>query len=346
MMPVPDGVANGQFTSQRGVTIHDVAREAGVSPATVSKVMNNRYGVASATQARVKAAVTKLGYEASLVASSMRRSSSNTIGVLLAGFDPFATEVIKGISAEAVGKGYELLAYSGAIADERAVGWEHRSIQRLGGSLIDAAIVMTPTIRISGTAIPIVTVDPPAGLTDSATIASDNLAGAREATKHLIDLGHVRIAHIRGRTDLLSAQLREQGYVQALAEARLPYDPSLTLTGAYRRDWAVDCARKLLDLPYPPTAIFCANDWSALGVYDVCAERGLRIPEDLSVIGFDDIPEGHVLAPPLTTIAQNLPEIGADAFRLIRSMLDGGGSDNITVATTLMHRGSTGPVPA
>ncbi len=307
------------------VTITDVARAAGVSVATVSKVVNGRYGVAATTAERVQQVVTELGYESSLIASSLRRTHTNVIGILVAGFDPFATELLKGISANALGKGYELLAYSGAIADDNAVGWEQRSLSRLGGTLIDGAIILTPTVVLPSTTVPVVAVDPHTGTGGAHVVDADNADGARAATRHLIDLGHRRIAHIRGRTDLMSAILREKGYRQSLEEAGIAYDPALVLDGGYRAAWSVDAARELLTRPRPdrPTAIFAANDLSAFAVLQVAEELGLRVPQDVSVVGFDDIPEAARTTPRLTTVAQPLQEMGADAFTMLLALLDG-----------------------
>ncbi|MDR0483142.1 MAG: LacI family transcriptional regulator [Cellulomonadaceae bacterium] len=340
-------IVSPEFEAPKKVTIEDVARHAGVSVATVSKAVNRKYGVAKATIERVNEAVRELGYVPSMAASSMRNSASNVVGILLAGFDPFATEVIKGISAEAVNKDYELMAYSAAIADDKTVGWERDSLIRLGGTILDAAIVLTPSVALPEVAMPIVAIDPRMGPGGPPSIACDSLAGARAATQHLIDLGHTRIAHIRGRTDLTSALIREQGYCQAIAEAGLPYDPSMIVDGGYRRNWGADATRKLLALPEPPTAIFAANDSSALGVMDAAAEMGLSIPRDLSVVGFDDVPECMYATPALTTVAQPLMEMGAQAYRTILSMLGHEDVENsLKVPAELVVRGSTAPFVA
>ncbi|GAB2461083.1 LacI family DNA-binding transcriptional regulator [Xylanimonas ulmi] len=328
------------------MTITDVARAAGVSVATVSKVVNGRYGVASSTAERVLEVVAQLGYETSLVASSLRRSRTNVIGILLAGFDPFATEILKGISAEAVGKGYELLAYSGAISDDNAVGWERRSLSRLGGTLIDGAIILTPTVSVPTSSVPVIAVDPHTGSGGPSTIDCDNIEGARAATRHLIELGHTRIAHVRGRTDLESALLREQGYRDALEAAGIAYDPGLVRDGGYRAAWAIDAARELLTLPDRPTAVFAANDLSAFGVMEVAHELGLRIPQDLSIVGFDDIPEAGSATPRLTTIAQPLQEMGARAVTMLIALLEGREVEaHVQLPSRLVVRRSTAPPP-
>ncbi len=325
------------------MTIIDVARVAGVSVSTVSKVINDRYGVAPETYDKVMDVVSQLGYESSLVASSLRRRSTNVIGILVPEFEPFSTELLKGISSAVEGTGYELLAYSGNL-EHNQVGWERRSLSRLAGTLIDGAVIVAPTATVTDATIPVVAVDPHTGKTGPSTVEADNVGGARVATQHLIELGHRRIAHVRGRTDLVSAQLRERGYRQALEAAGLPFDPELVRVGGYRAAETTDAARELLALPDPPTAIFSANDLSALRVLEIAAEFGLRVPQDLSVVGFDNVPESANAEPPLTTVAQPLHQMGAEAVRLLLGLLSGVDSEeHLLLPATLVVRASSAP---
>ena len=325
------------------VTITDVAEAAGVSVSTVSKVINDRYGVSHDTYDRVMSVVENLGYESSLVASSLRRHSTNVIGILVPEFEPFSAELLKGISAAAEGTGYELLAYSGNL-DHNQVGWERRSLSRLAGTLIDGAVVVAPTATVVDAPIPVVAVDPHTGKSGTSTIEADNVGGARAATEYLIGLGHRRIAHVRGREDLVSASLREQGYREALDAAGIPFDPSLVRVGGYRAAETTEAARDLLTLPERPTAIFSANDLSAIRVMEVAEQLGLRVPQDVSVVGFDNVPEAANATPPLTTVAQPLHEMGAEAVRLLLGLLSGAVTEeHLSVPATLVVRGSTAP---
>jgi LacI family transcriptional regulator len=327
-------------------TISDVARAAGVSVPTVSKVVNGRYGVAPATSKRVMEVVVALGYETSLVASSLRRQRTNVIGILVAEFESFSVELLKGISSAATGTGYELLAYSGLVSGGSRTGWERRSLSRLAGTLIDGAIVITPTVLMPTTSIPVVAIDPHTGPGGPSTIDSDNVAGARVATRHLIELGHRRIAHIRGRSDLASAELREAGYRESLAAAGIPFDPALIRDGGYQAALTAEAAGDLLTSPDRPTAVFAANDMSALGVLKVARELGLRVPEDLSVIGFDDVPEAANSTPPLTTMAQPLHDLGAQALEMLVDLLNGREvPSHVQLPAELVIRASTGPAP-
>jgi LacI family transcriptional regulator len=306
-------------------------------------VINDRYGVAPETYDKVMDIVSDLGYESSLVASSLRRNSTNVIGILVPEFEPFSTELLKGISSAVEGTGYELLAYSGNL-EHNQVGWERRSLSRLAGTLIDGAVIVAPTASVTDATIPVVAVDPHTGKTGPSTVEADNVGGARAATQHLIELGHRRIAHIRGRTDLVSAQLREQGYREALVAAGIPFDPELVRVGGYRAAETTDAARELLSRSDRPTAVFAANDLSAIRVLEIARDLGLRVPEDLSVVGFDNVPEAANAVPALTTVAQPLHQMGAEAVRLLLGLLAGGTTeDHLLLPASLVVRASTSP---
>ena len=325
------------------MTITDVARVAGVSVATVSKVINARYGVAAGTVERVQGVIDDLGYESSIVARSLRSHRTNVIGVLVAEFEPFSTEILKGASTAIAGTGYELLAYSGGGSHSPKVGWERRYLSRLGGTLIDGAILVTPTVVDIRAEFPVVSIDPHAGPADLPTVDSDNFAGAVIATGHLVELGHRRIGYIGGRPDLESSRLREQGYRAALAAGGIEVDPELMRVGDFRRETSYGPARELLTLPDRPTAIFASNDLTAIGTLEVAAELGLRVPEDLSVVGFDNIPESALTTPPLTTVSQPLQRMGAEAINMLIGVIERteGLSTHLMLPTELVRRGTT-----
>ncbi|WP_298867438.1 LacI family DNA-binding transcriptional regulator [uncultured Microbacterium sp.] len=326
----------------RRPTINDVAHAAGVSVATVSKAVNGRDGVAPATLAHVMSVVDELGYASSLVATSMRRRRTNVIGVLVAEFEPFALQLLRGVSTELQGTRFDVMAYAGSVSAGEHRGWERRSLSRLAGTLIDGAIVVTPTSTPEAV-VPIVAIDPHEGPDGPATVSVINVDGARAATEHLISLGHRRIGHLRGRTDLISAQQREQGYREALDAAGIPFDPALIADGGYRAADSTAGAHALLERADRPTAIFAANDLSAIELLRVAAERGLRVPEDLSVIGFDDISEAASHVPQLSTVRQPLAEMGAAAVRLLLRMLDGGEREDVRMPAELVVRETTAP---
>ncbi|WP_029149277.1 LacI family DNA-binding transcriptional regulator [Microbacterium indicum] len=321
-------------------TITDVARAAGVSVATVSKVINGRDGIAAATTDRVLKVVADLGYERSLVAASLRGNRTNVIGVLVAEFEPFALQLLAGMNDALSATRYDVLAYAGAVSAGSHQGWENRSLSRLGGTLIDGAILVTPTVTLPKASIPIVAIDPHSGARGAATVDTDNLDGARAATRHLIESGHTRIAHLRGRDDLESAALRERGYREALDDAGIPALPDLVVAGGYRAEESTRAAHDLLALPEPPTAVFAANDVSALEMMRVAAERGLSVPGDLSVVGFDDIPAAT--AHGLTTVRQPLGDMGRAAVdMMVRLLADDAAAENVRLPAELVVRSST-----
>ena len=329
----------------RRVTITDVARAAGVSVATVSKVINDRYGVARPTAERVREVIRNLGYESSLVARSLRSHRTGVIGILLAEFEPFSTELLKGLSAAAQDSGYQLLAYSGGGSPDSHIGWERRSLSRLSGTLIDGAILVTPTTVDDGYRIPVVAIDPHTGPSELPTVDSNNLAGADAAVQHLLDLGHRRIGFLGGRDDLESARRREEGYRRTMTAAGLGVDAALMRNGGFRSETSDAPARELLSQPDRPTSIFAANDLMAIQTVHVAQSLGLRVPKDLSVVGFDNIPESAMATPALTTIAQPLRSIGQTAMQLLLALLRGEEvpARHVQLATELVVRASTAP---
>ncbi len=314
-----------------------------MSVATVSKVINNRYGVASDTTARVQAVIEELGYEASLVAQSLRNHRTNVIGILVADLEPFSTELLKGVADAIRYSGFELVVYSAGGHARDRVGWERRYLSRLSGTLIDGAVLVTPTVVDVNYGAPIVAIDPHTGQSGLPTVVSDNLRGAQLATGHLLSLGHRRIAMLTGRPDLESAQLRERGYREALRAAGVSVDESLIRLGAYDSEVSLEQARLLLTAPDPPTAVFAANDMSAIATIEVATELGLRVPADLSVVGFDNIPESTLCAPPLTTVEQPIRKMGERSIELLLSLIRGEKlqATHITLATNLVIRQST-----
>lgn len=334
-------------TPHRRVTIHDVAREAGVSVATVSKVVNGRDGIAPSTRERVQEIITAMGYGASVGARGMRSEHSGVLGVLINEFEPYSTEVLKGIAAACSGSGYELLAWSAAAGGDRTQqGWEQRLIAKLAGSLIDGAVLVTPSaIPVNAAGFPLVAVDPhdPSGPLPS--VYADDQGGARLAVDHLAGLGHRAIAHLGGRIDLASAQYRQLGYREGMQAAGLRVDEGWVAAGDYTVQGATVAARALLRAKVRPTAVFAANDVSALQMIAVAREAGLSVPEDLSVVGFDNVPEAALADPGLTTVEQPMHEIGRRAFEALLAQMKGApvAERSVKVPTRLVVRATTAP---
>lgn len=332
------------------VTIQDVARTAGVSVTTASRVLNNKGDVAPETYEKVRRVMQELNYTASLAAKSMRSRTTNVIGLILPEVtEPFDLEIIKGVGAAIRASGYNLLIYTsgGPPSGERA-SWELQQFALLSGGLTDGCIVVTPSAPAFPDTARIVVIDP---LGDGASVPSviaRNRAGALDVIAYLTNLGHRRIGFLGGRAETLSARRRFAGYKDGLAAAGIPYDSDLVRHGDYTREGARPGARALLDRPDRPTAMFAANDESAFGVMDIARELGIRIPQDLSLVGFDNIPEAALATPKLTTVDQSIQEMGALAIKLLLDILRGEAPEQklVKVPTTLIVRDSCQAPPS
>lgn len=324
------------------VTITDVAREAGVSVATVSKVLNGRDGVAASTLLRVQGVIARLGYESSLVATSLRSRRTNVIGCLVADFEPFSAEILKGVGTALHGSDLELLAYSARRADGSE--WENRSLRRLSGTLIDGAILVTPTVLAAPVDIPVVVIDPHTGPEGTPAVESDSLEGALTATRHLLDLGHTRIGHIGGypeqRTPWATEVCRARGYRDAMRAAGLPDDPDLLAYGRFERDGGRRAAVELLERVGDLTAIVADSDEMAFGALEVLRERGVTVPGRVSVVGVDGHELGDLIG--LTTVAQDAVALGGAAAGLMLEMITGAPVDrDVVFPVELVRRAST-----
>jgi LacI family repressor for deo operon, udp, cdd, tsx, nupC, and nupG len=299
------------------VSIKDVARIAGVSIATVSRCINDPGRVTEKTRVRVQAAITKTGYSPNTLAQNFRRGKTNVIMVVLPSIgDPFFTGVMKGIRSVAAESGYSILIndtqFNTMTADE--IGAMVVSRQADG-------IVLLATMSPFGTevlsskshrALPIVigceTIS--SELEGFPSVHIDNVGAAREATDHLIEAGHRCIGFIRGPEQSLLTADRELGYRKAMQAAGLELSEERIVSGNLTIEGAIEATRTLLELADRPTAIFCANDEMAMGCYHAIRSAGLRIPRDISVVGFDDVRYAAVMDPPLTTVMQPAEEIG------------------------------------
>lgn len=310
---------------QSQATIQDVARAAGVSTTTVSRVINNKDEVSPETSAKVQQVVAELNYTPSLAAKGMRSRTTHVIGLIMPEVTtPYELAVIKGVGTAIRGSGYDLLIYA---ADDpplsRRVAWEQEYVALLSNTLTDGNIVVTPMAPTFPENARIVVVDPQSEGAKVPSVIATNRAGALAVMEYLTGLGHRRIGFIGGWPDALSAMRRFEGYKDGLAVAGIPYDPDLVLEGDFSRKRGQAAARLLLNRPDPPTAIFAANDQSALGVMDAAQALEIQIPQDLSVVGFDDIPEAAQATPRLTTVDQGIQQMGALATQILIGWLEG-----------------------
>jgi LacI family transcriptional regulator len=340
---------------QKTITIQDVARKADVSISTVSRVLNSKNDVAEETIEKVQNVVRDLGYASSLAARGMRSHRTNLIGLILHDVASFySQEVMRGVNQVIAKLDKDLIVYtSGGLDRENVAQHERHYVALLNGSITDGAIVVTPTATQFITHAPLVIIDPNNETPDYPAIIATNQEGALAAMNYLTCLGHRHIGHIAGEMKLVSANQRLQGYQDGLAAVGIPLNEILIEIGDYTTETAVICARKLLSLPDRPTAIFAANDMSAMGVYQVAREFGLQIPGDLSVIGFDNLREAAYLNPPLTTVDQFIEKMGTMATEMLVKLVKGeslpidpAGEGNLyKILTQLVIRDSCTSVP-
>ena len=324
------------------VTIQDVAKAAGVSVSTVSRVLNDKDDVAPETYERVQRVIQELGYTSSLAAKSMRSRKTNVIGLIMPKVgDPFTIQVMKGVDRAIENLEYDLIVYtSGSSNLENWIARERHCVSLLNGSITDGVIVVVPTVSDFPTTFPLVAIDPHKEGTSFPAVIATNHAGALAAMEYLLSLGHRRIGFIGGRPELQSAVRRWQGYKDGLRQANIPLDPELAQEGNYSMETGFTCTQRLLNLPDPPTAIFAANDQSAFGVLRAAQEAGLRVPEDLSVVGFDNTPEAAYAG--LTTVDQFMDKMGYVATEMLVSLIQGNCLDSNVhkIPTRLIVRGS------
>ncbi len=327
---------------KRTVTIQDVAKLAGVSVSTVSRVLNGKVDVASDTQDRIRSVIDDLGYTTNLAARSMRSFRKNLVGLLMPDIAyPFAVEVMKGVNRAIAESEFDLLVYTtGDVRKSGRASHEQKYVSLLTNSITDGVIIVAPVAADFSTDAPIVSIDPLMSNPNYPSVHATNYRGAVEAMEYLLHLGHRRIGFISGRSELESANRRLQGYRDALESAGIPLDAGLMASGDYTTETAAKCAHQLLSLGNRPTAIFASNDQSAMGVYQVAEEMGLGIPEDLSVVGFDNIMESKYMG--LTTVDQFISEMGSVATKMLIKLIQGESLDSQTyrMQTRLVVRNS------
>ncbi|MDY0812727.1 LacI family DNA-binding transcriptional regulator [Kitasatospora purpeofusca] len=328
----------------RAATLAEIAQEAGVSAPTVSKVLNGRADVAPATRERVEGLLLRHGYR--------RRGGGRVSPLLELVFheleSAWAVEVIRGVENAAREEGLSIVLSESAGRLSPGQSWVDGVLARrpTGVVLVLSGLDRSQREQLAGRGIPFVVMDPAGDPgRDVPAVGTTNWDGGLAATRHLLDLGHRRIGLIGGPARMMCSRARTDGYRAALDIAGVPYDPELVRAGDFHHESGRRAGLELLTLPDRPTAVFAGNDLQALGLYEAARELGLRIPEDLSVVGFDDLPLARWVGPPLTTVRQPLTEMAETAARLVIDLARGGRPGNLRVdlATSLVERGSTAP---
>ncbi|GAA3394761.1 LacI family DNA-binding transcriptional regulator [Cryptosporangium minutisporangium] len=330
--------------AERRVVMADVARLAGVSHMTVSRVLNDSTAVSATTRARVRAAMTTLGYRPNTAARALATGRTRQLGVVSVNTTLFGpASMLVAIERAARDAGYAVSIASLREPDQRSLD---EAFDHLTAQSIEGIVAITPragiaaALRQAPRGVPLVAVE--GGEGPMPTVAVDQYLGAVRATRHLISLGHRRIAHIAGPDDWHEAGERERGWRDSLSAAGL--EPTAPLRGDWSPRAGYEAGRALAERR-EHTAVFVANDQMAIGVLRAFAEAGIDVPGDVSVVGFDDIPEAAYFAPPLTTLRQDFGEVGRRSLALLVEQVEGAprSDKRIVIPPDLVVRDSTAP---
>ncbi len=334
---------SGEATLRR-VTLTTVAQAAGVSVPTVSKVVNGRSDVAPETRARIQQLLVEHGY----AGRPVHQAAATTLAMA---FDAMRTpnnlEMIRGATEAAAAVGAHVVVEI-VPDDARSTAWADRvaEAQHRGLVLVTTRVSRELHGAFVRVGVPVVLIDPvDIPHLDVPSVGATNFNGGIEATEHLLSLGHRRVGFIQGPPDALVSVARLHGYHAVLAGAGIAPDPALLRSGPFTFETGYQAADGLLRLSDRPTAVFASNDLQALGVIEAARSRGLRVPEDLSVVGFDDMAPAQWSAPPLTTVRQPFAEMGRVAVHNLLTLVDGDplAAPRVELATHLVVRGSTAP---
>jgi LacI family transcriptional regulator len=305
-------------------TINDVAKRANVSPVTVSRVLNGAPNVNDATRARVNAAIAELGYVPNVVARSLRVRRTRSIALILPDItNPFWPTVARGVEDAAQRNGYTVLLCNSDENSEK----QARYLEVVISQQVDGVVIAPANSDASHLAplrerdIPTVVMDRRVDGWDVDTVRGDSVGGAHMLTRHLVELGHRRIAMLTGPANTSTSQERLAGYEAALTRAGLAMDGQLIRFGEFRQSSGEEMAREVLALAEPPTAIFAANNTIALGALGAIGERGLRVPQDVALVCFDEVSPSSQLFPFLTVAEQPAYEMGLEAAGMLFARL-------------------------
>jgi len=328
----------------RRVTIKSIAREAGVSLTTVSRALNDRPDIHPATRQRILAIAQELGYTPSAIARSLATQRTHTIGLAVRTLsDMWVAQIVPPIEELAHSAGYEVF-----ISTHHAeAGRERRVLRTFHSRQVEGMIVVSSVLGEEvatlhqAQGIPLVLISPLIQAPHRYVVQTHDVAGGRSATEYLIRLGHRRIAYISTPDWAASGYDRLQGYRAALQAHGIPWEPALVFEGDAHETGGLEGVQALLSLPDPPTALFCFNDLTAVGALRGARFVGARVPQDLSVIGFDDVPLARYVDPPLSTIRQDMAALGGQAMHMLLDLIAGRETPApVVLATELVERES------
>ncbi len=332
--------------------IKDVASRAGVSPSTVSRVVANHPRISKATRERVRAVMKELDYHPNVIARSLVRQSSEAIGLLIPSsieqffLNPFFPEVLRGITQVAQNEGYDIVL-STALHGRNDVDRLERMVR---SKQVDGVILLTARLDdplftvLEENHIPSVVIGRPSQEVSLSWVNNDNRLAAYETTTHLLKLGHQRIGFIGGSQELVVTVDRLTGYSHALMECGITFDPNLVVSGEFIEDVGYNGMMRLLALAERPSAIVASDDVLAFGAMRAAGELGYRIPEDLAIVGFNDIPLARLANPPMTTMNVHIYELGQTAAKLLLQHINDkvAPPQNVIVAHELVVRRTCG----
>ena len=330
---------------QQNITIYDVAARAGFSVSTVSRVFNGFEFVRESTRERIMEAAAELGYVANLQARSLAGGRSRYVGLLVPGLDNgYVGGISQGVDRALASAGYGLMLFTTHHHRGQELGY----IDTIANGLTAGLLITVPLVpksyveALQQQQFPVVLIDQADTSIKSSVVDTTNWQGGYTATEHLIHLGHRRIGFITGLMALRSATDRLAGYKMALKDHDIAVDESLIVEGDYMREMGYAATRQLLTTEQRPTAIVAANDFTALGAMEAIHDEGLGIPNDISIIGFDDIPEARVVHPKLTTVRLPLEQMGRVAVELLLEHIEDPEQQpkHITLSTQLIERQS------
>ncbi|HYH97647.1 LacI family DNA-binding transcriptional regulator [Hyalangium sp.] len=316
---------DGDGRSPSPVTLEEVARRAGVSPSTVSRILNGTARVRESKRKAVERAIAELDYRPNVIARGLARGRTMSVGVITQDIaSPFYNETLKGIEDSVAKVGYAPLFVSGhGTAAKEAERMALLMARRVDGVIVLTGMIDDPSLLSHAQRLPIVVTGRTLQGPNLVSIHLDNEQAGYDATRHLLELGHNRIAHIAGPVLNVDAQERLAGYRRALTDAGVPVDERLIAFGDFHETGGLLALNQLLETRINFTALFVANDQMAYGARLALYRKGIRVPEDVSLIGFDDLPSSLYTTPPLTTVRQPAYDLGKVAGEAILRLIDG-----------------------
>ena len=311
------------------VTLKELAARARVHPSTVSRVVNHdpRLRIAPATRTRIEALLRETEYRPNGVARGLKLRQTLVIAVIIPDItNPFFGALFRGIEDGAAPRGYQvMLCNTDGSPDRQRAHLHSLTARRVDGIILASSFLNDPAVRwLRHQRVPYALVNRFSDDRLDPFVGSDDVSGGRLATEHLIELGHVRIGHLSGQPTVSTGVLRKRGYLAALAEAGLAAGPELQAESGFTEQGGVQATERLLSAADPPTAVFAVTDAAAVGVYGYARRKGIRIPRDLAIVGYNDIPLAGRLLPGLTTVHVPIHEFGSAAVKLLLDQIDGG----------------------